>query len=318
MVFLTYEEGKSIISNTFGTDVVYNDTNYDGPDGLAERIDIYTILKIGFFGLLTDVKSHPEIQDRFELIKKISEFLCSNKNRWDGPKLGTHSTINVTPNQVKDTRHKIQNNSYYFGKTGSFFPLSFLDSKRDFIQMFLDYDSNLFYKLNEKESMEDVTRKMIHTSIEDFLCIDNDLVLGKEDRILKHLHKNFIKMNSEFIYKCLEKKQSVTEEIGFYNFNPTLYGTDIDIFWKVINPYAIRPHSSFDVFQTLIQMGTTVMHTETREFFMKKHIELSIEKFGATGLSVAYTSLFTNWVMKIYSIMYGFYYGLLSKLLNSE
>ena len=88
------------------------------------------------------------------------------------------------------------------------------------------------------------------------------------------------------------------------------------MFWKVINPYAIRSHKTFDVFQTLIQLGSTSLHTETRDFFVRKHLELSIEKFGSSGLSLGYTSLLTNWVIKIYSMMYSFYYGILSKLFN--
>ena len=316
MVFLTYDEGKNIITDTFGIEVIYNDDNYDGSDGLVERIDIYTILKTGFFELLTNIELYPEFQDRFELMAQISDFLRSNKNRWDGPKLGTHDTINITLNQVKDTRHKIQNNSYHFGETGSLFPLSVLDSTRDFVQIFTEYDTNLLYKLVEKTSMEAVVEKLIHTSIEDWLYIDNDINLGKDDRTLKYIHKNFIKMNSEFIYKCLENKQSIMEEIEFYNFTSSVYKTEHDMFWKVINPYAVRSHKSFDVFQTLIQLGSTSLDADTRDFFVRKHLELSIDKFGSSGLSIGYTSLFTNWVIKIYSMMYSFYYGILSKLFN--
>ena len=215
MVFLTYDEGKNIISNTFGIEVIYNDDNYDGSDGLVERIDIYTILKTGFFELLTNIELYPEFQDRFELMEQISNFLRSNKNRWDGPKLGTHDTINVTLNQVKDTRHKIQNNSYHFGETGSLFPLSVLDSTRDFVQIFTGYDTNLLYKLVEKTSMEIVVEKLIHVSIEDWLYIDNDINLGKDDRTLKYIHKNFIKMNSELFTNALKINNQLWMKLNF-------------------------------------------------------------------------------------------------------
>ena len=314
MTILTYNEGKCIILDTFGVNVIYNDCDYDGSDGLTERIDIYTILKIGFLYLLTNTKKYPKIDNKLMLVHEITDFLCTNRNRWDGPQLGTNKCINLTINQVKDTRYKIQKNTYYFGKTNSLFPLSFIDSKRDFIQKFVCYDENLLYTMTEKILMETIVEKLIRSSVEDWLCIDNDINLGKNDSMLKYIHKDFIRMNSEFIYKCLDNKPSILREIEFYNFIPNIYKLECDIFWKVINPCITISTCNININPTLLQIGTTTLHAKTRDFFVQRHFKLITEKYCDSGVIRAYISLFINWIVKFYILMYRFYYLLLKNM----